>query len=1135
MPKGRLSSKQGKGFDVNTVLRRAVLILAALTVALALAVVALALVIGPVLNSDGMRRLAENAVRSLTGFACQIERIRFAHSFELTVSGVSLEGPAGESAFSVYIGRARIASGLKSLVRGRLDEIQVDAVELDVELRSEGPTKRTPALEGRAFEIPDWAWRIKKASVRVATARVSSPKGSVCLENLYAAWTRRNETTSGTLKISLDSQAGQREDVILRVTPQSVTALPAPAVLPVLDLPPLLGLAGIDVPLTGTLSGVAFPVSGPDGLEALYLEFVSEDLALGEERFNAGFARGGLRLAGSLLPPRRGAGLSVLLEDVAASVEGLTVGGKSPGTGLHTLDLSGSLWFDTLSDNADWTLDARDRPESVRIRSQGTLAGLMSGRRHTTATVRAECPDLARLAGALAKSGSLPGGLKLEGGVIASGKVTGSIESMDLKGTIHSTGLEVGSGRLPKTPVRVDVRLSGSFQEGSLQALRLETSRFNIGDIATPKASLAYGPGGATGTFTIDSIDLQRLVPLFGPLLPQDLSAYQWGGSLALSGNARRGNHEGAPIRGNFTASVRNGQFASQDYQRMGEGIDFDLNGVFRVPRAGSPVDLVLDASLPKGEIVVGEHYGDLSKTRPSLAAEIRLHRKSRTLQLRSAGLVLDGVGAVGIEGRFSQGPRGVRARTRIEVGPIRLDALLDRIVRDGVGGMYPGIQEVTAAGTLAVTTDLDVEEGSYRARGRLDLEDALLSDPSIGLSVRKIDLNLPFSLSAAPNTMPPRPPEDDPTSPGTLTVEGIDLKGLEIPKIHARVLLAENRLALEDPVRIELAGGSLNIPEFVLQGLGSARQKGRAAVEIDDLDLAPLAKAMAGKAIEGRLNGRFDRLTLEDGTWEAAGEFGLRIRGGELLVRNIELRAPPSGGPSGSCSVRAEGIPLEALSREFMETPLEGTLDGDLPTVALSQGKIETKGSLTLSTFGGTVTVSKIRATGLTGTTPVAQLDVDLEEIDLMALSAPLRFGRVSGVLRGRIHGLRVRPGFPYATAFDADLETVKRRGVSRKIDATAVETLSRVGGSNQLAAVLSGGLYRFFDEYYYRKMGIRAVLEDGWLELHGIPKGEKEYLVIRAFRVPTLSMPITVMTANQKIRFNRWLGDIIRLGERR
>ena len=64
---------------------------------------------------------------------------------------------------------------------------------------------------------------------------------------------------------------------------------------------------------------------------------------------------------------------------------------------------------------------------------------------------------------------------------------------------------------------------------------------------------------------------------------------------------------------------------------------------------------------------------------------------------------------------------------------------------------------------------------------------------------------------------------------------------------------------------------------------------------------------------------------------------------------------------------------------------------------------------------------------------------------------------------------------------------------------------------------------------------MGIRAALDDGWLELHGIPKGKREYLIIRALWVPTLSMPITVMTPDHKIRFNRWLADIMRLGEGR
>jgi hypothetical protein len=473
-----------------------------------------------------------------------------------------------------------------------------------------------------------------------------------------------------------------------------------------------------------------------------------------------------------------------------------------------------------------------------------------------------------------------------------------------------------------------------------------------------------------------------------------------------------------------------------------------------------------------------------------------------------------------------------MRGTTQVHLGPIHLGGLLDRLLRDTMTGTVPGIEDMNGAGTLSLDGTVDFDEGAYRAHGRIALEGASLDDPSQGLSVKKIEAALPFSLVSAPAPSLPRTPAEAPDETGALTVEGIDYKGLTIPRIHARVLVTENRLALAGPVRVAFAGGTVHLPEFALRDLGTGRPQGRAALEIDRLDLAPIAQAATGKAVEGRLEGRFDRLTLDHDAWTMAGRLSVRIRDGELRAEGIEIEAPLAGRPSGRCEIRAAGLPLEALSGGFIGIPVKGTLDGRLPTVEFSGGRLETEGSFVLSAFGGTVTVSGVRAAGLFGPTPVGELDVDLEEIDLGSLTSPLDFGSISGVLEGRVHGLRVRPEFPYAQAFDADLETVRRQGVPRKIDATAVETLARIGGSGQLASVLSRGLYRFFDEYYYRKMGLRATLEDGWLELPGIPKGKKEYLVVRGFRIPTLSMPITVMTRNRKIRFQRWLSDVMRVG---
>jgi hypothetical protein len=93
-------------------------------------------------------------------------------------------------------------------------------------------------------------------------------------------------------------------------------------------------------------------------------------------------------------------------------------------------------------------------------------------------------------------------------------------------------------------------------------------------------------------------------------------------------------------------------------------------------------------------------------------------------------------------------------------------------------------------------------------------------------------------------------------------------------------------------------------------------------------------------------------------------------------------------------------------------------------------------------------------------------------------------------------------------------------------------VKNLSRIGGSNALASALSSGLYRYFDQYYYSRMGVHASLKSGWLELHGIPIGDKEYLIVRAFRVPTISMPIQFLTPEPRIRFKGWLKDLASIG---
>jgi hypothetical protein len=1130
---------------VKAFIRKTALILAALLAVMLLLLLALSFAVGPFLNSRAFQRLALRAVNSMTGLSCAVERIRFAYPFRLTAEGLSVEGRAAEFSFEVHAGRATVVSGPTTILRARVDEIGVEDIELDASvIERSGQKQEAPAsLDGRPFEAPAWLWRIGRAALDIATIRLHSKHGSICIEDLYAAWDREGggggkTIRKATLRLSPGGREGQAGDLVFRVTPRQVTALSGPAFLPVLDLAALAAFAGLEIPVTGSLSGAVFPSQGgpPLGPEALYLDLFAEDIVLQEELLGLGFAGASLQMSGLVLLPGRGAGLGLLLDSVAASVEGLALRGERFGPGLGEADLLGSMHFDTLSDHAEWTLKGQDRLENLSFHAEGSLDGVLRGARRAIASVSARARDLRSLALGLPTAGVLPAGTTIEGTLSAEATLAGSREEMDVRGSVKTSGLEIVSGRTFRLPVLLDADFSGSLGAGGGPvAIRLDSNRFEAGGLFAKKLSLSYGPAGVSGMFAIESVDAPHLVSLLRHHLPGSLSAYQWGGTVDLSVRVRTDAGEQAAVRGHFTARLRNGLFTSPDYRRMGEGIDSDVTGAFHVPADRSSVDLALDVALPKGEIVVGDLYGNLATTRPLLLADLAYHPESGDLRIRSARAMLEGVGDARLEGRLSRRGRAARGKARVDFGPIHLAGLMDRLLREGLGALYPGIGEAEAAGTVSLTSEVDIQGGLYRVLGRLALQEVSLQDSSKGLSVSKIGLELPFSLSAGPDSMMPSPVLRSSVQPGTLVIEGINFRGLEVPGIHATLLLAGNALRLASPTRIALSGGLVNVDRFSLEGLGwgSGRLKGRATLEIDDLDLAPIVEAATGRAMEGRLTGRFEQMDLDDGIWTLAGRLALQVRNGDLRLEDIRVQAPLSGRPSGGCSIRASGIPLDALAGGLIRPAPQGTLDGWLPTVRLSEERLEAEGSLTLSAFKGTVTLSGLSAEGLHEPQPTLQLDLDMREIDLRTLTAPFPFGSISGVLEGRVHGLRVHPGFPYATAFDADLKTVRRRGVPRKIDATAVANLSRIGGSNQLASVLSKSLYRYFDEYYYKEMGLRATLEDGWLKLQGIPRDGKQYLVLPALRIPTLSMPVAVLTPNRKIRFNRWLKDLLSLGQ--
>lgn len=244
----------------------------------------------------------------------------------------------------------------------------------------------------------------------------------------------------------------------------------------------------------------------------------------------------------------------------------------------------------------------------------------------------------------------------------------------------------------------------------------------------------------------------------------------------------------------------------------------------------------------------------------------------------------------------------------------------------------------------------------------------------------------------------------------------------------------------------------------------------------------------------------------------------------GNLRVADLHFEYTESIGPRLVAKVTLEGLDLGPLGSSFGFDGLEGTVDGDLGRVTIDSERAEVEGAMHAELFGGSVDFSQVSVEDPFGRVPTIGLDAEVNNLDLERLTAALPFGSVRGVLEGRVSKLRVAAGEP--VSFEADLHTVKRRGVDQTIDVRAIRQLGVLGGGDQ--GSLTGSLLSVFDRYRYSAMGIRCRLHNDVFDLRGVEsEGGRDYLVRGGFLPPT----VNVVSHSQVVSFSEMLRRVQRM----
>ena len=243
---------------------------------------------------------------------------------------------------------------------------------------------------------------------------------------------------------------------------------------------------------------------------------------------------------------------------------------------------------------------------------------------------------------------------------------------------------------------------------------------------------------------------------------------------------------------------------------------------------------------------------------------------------------------------------------------------------------------------------------------------------------------------------------------------------------------------------------------------------------------------------------------------WRSGQLYGLDFGAAELPLRSAEaaiaLRAPTAvdaiGGtlrfdhfrlqpPNGDKGLQANfGLTLDKFDigklAQSMDWPaFRGTLSGSIPDARYVDDKLVFEGGLEMRVFDGSVKVSSLAMERPFGVAPTLSADLALDDLDLLSVTEVFDFGSISGRLDGSIRELRLVDWT--ATAFDAEFQTQRRRGVKQRISQRAVQNISSVGDASFVTS-LQGQLIGLFDDFGYRRIGISCRLQNQICAMGGL-----------------------------------------------
>ncbi len=575
-----------------------------------------------------------------------------------------------------------------------------------------------------------------------------------------------------------------------------------------------------------------------------------------------------------------------------------------------------------------------------------------------------------------------------------------------------------------------------------------------------------------------------------------DIDATKGPIKLASKGTIDLSSPGGPIIKGESSLSLNDASFSGMEGDVMGEGFDLEVEREFSLVLDKSSGSIKGDfkaSALLKGfEFVARSFYTDFTKREIALSTSGGF--KKNAIFIKESLVNISDIANLTFAGRvdgLARKKKGEKPAPVFDLSFVLKDLSNERAYEAFLKESIPALANMDISGSISMDARIKGSPTGFSMLGELKVMETSL--------VQKTTEAVKQPEEAEEETALPEEEEEPEGMDGLFSIE--ELKALEAAiQAQDQVQVAPDEKAQpQSPAPLfSLVDMNARLPFFLTYPnayKGKSKKKRPGSITIGEIRLK-------GAVVEDFKAAPL----LWDNRLSFAEDLEIPLFSGVVALRNVIYEDIVGKGRTLSLGIDIDGIKLSEVAELLGLPPFSGTLTGSMPIATLAGRTLRTDGLIELNLFNGRIGVRGIEMDNLFSPTASFKSSIEIDRLDLSELTRTFEFGLISGVLTGYVQDLVIMDGLP--VSFSIQMETIRTRGVPQRIDVKALKKI-QVFSSGSSVSILDKGIYRFFKEYGYSKMGFSGRLKNDRFSLLGVEMADnKRYIVMGALLPPRVDV---------------------------